>query len=455
MDLENTLTKYSKSNMYPFHMPGHKRQIENSINPYMIDMTEVDGVDDLHDPEGVIKWEQSRIAKLYCSDESIILVGGSTSGNLAAVYAAVCEGDKVIIQRNSHKSVYNAVTLRHCKVNYIYPKINDIGIYNAVTPKEVENALAENPDTKAIVITSPTYEGYHCQIKEIAKICHEREIVLIVDQAHGAHLGFSEEFKNRASEFADITIQSLHKTMPALTQTAVMHIKGNRVDRRRIREAVDIFETSSPSYVLMNSVSKCISLVEREEDLFAKYVDNLTVFYDRCEQLEKLKIVSSDSEKKDPGKIIISTANTVITGIELAAILREKYQIETEMASFGYVIAMTSILDSKEGFERLESALLEIDKTLDYGKVEIPNIDVQPAKEIELFEAKSGLERVLKDEESVNYISAGMICIYPPGSPIIVPGERITEETIELINTAREKGLHVTGVQDNMVCVVN
>ena len=454
MNLRKTLDNYKKENIYPFHMPGHKRMLAGA-DTYEIDMTEVENVDDLHDPSGPIEEDQQKLSQLYGSDESYILVGGSTVGNLSAIYGSLNENDKIIIPRNSHKSIYNGATIRHLKIGYIYPEINSMGIYAAVTLENVRKAIEENKDAKAVIITSPTYEGYHSPIDEIADLCHEKNMILIVDQAHGAHLGFHEEFTNQAAAVADITIQSLHKTLPCLTQTAVLHVSGDRIEKRRIREALDIFETSSPSYVLMNSVSRCIEIMENREDLFKEYVDNLHYFYEKSAKLKHINILKDTVIKKDPGKIVISTANTAITGVELAQILREKYKIETELSSFAYVLAMTSIMDSKEGFGRLLKALKEIDDSVKSGEIKIPKLDFRPVKTLELWEAKKSSEILMPLERAKGHISAGMICLYPPGSPVIVPGERITDEIIEIINQALEAKIHVTGLTDGAISVVN
>ncbi len=452
MSLKETLENYSKSNMYPFHMPGHKRRLPGC---YEIDMTEVEGVDDLHDPTDVILEEQVRMARLFGADDSYMLVGGSTVGNFAAVYTTCNEGDRVIIQRNSHKSVYNAVMLRHLQVDYIWPDIFENGIYKAVTLEQVKEAVDKAGTSKALILTNPTYEGFHCPLKEISDFCHEKGIILIVDQAHGAHLGFHPEFTNSAVGFADITVQSLHKTLPCLTQTAALHISGSRVDRNRVRQALDIFETSSPSYVLMNSISQCMDILEDSEEKFQEYVDNLTGFYRACGELKHLKLIDENIIIKDPGKLIISTENTKLSGVELAKLLREKYQIETELSSFAYVLAMTSIMDSKEGFERLKKALIEIDAGLEAGRIVVPDFKIPIQKKLELFQAKAGDEIQASMPEAVGRISATMVCIYPPGAPIIVPGEEITKEALELISEARGKGLHITGLNGEAISVVN
>ena len=452
MSLEKILEDYSKSNMYPFHMPGHKRMLEG---PYKIDMTEVDGVDDLHDPEAVIAEEQERLARIYGVDKSFILVGGSTVGNLAAIYSSCSENDLILIQRNSHKSVYNGAILRHLKVGYINSKADENGIYRAATLEEIKSAVEKNGMPKAILLTSPTYEGYHCKLEDISKYCHAKGIILIVDQAHGAHLGFNEAFKESAVGKADITIQSLHKTLPALTQTAVVHVNGDRVDSRKIAAALDIFETSSPSYVLMNSISHCMTILEQSEDMFRDYVDNLQDFYKISGQLKHLKLVVEDEETKDPGKLVIITKHTNISGVELARILREKYEIETELSSFSYLLAMTSIMDSREGFERLKKALLEIDEGLDDGNIDVPMVWIDSEKLMEPWEAKKGEGRQVNLSKATGLVCQDEICLYPPGAPVVVPGEVISAEAIKLIRQAKESGIHVTGINNDCIYVVN
>ena len=455
MYLKKTLEEYSDKDIYPFHMPGHKRQLIEA-NPYAYDMTEVDGVDDLHDPSGPILEEEKRIARIYKSDKSFILVGGSTVGNLAAIYGSLDEGDTIIIARNSHKSIYNAATIRHLNIEYIYPNIDSKGIYLAVSYKEAVEAIAKYPKAKALIITSPTYEGYNSPIQAIAQLCHENNMLLIVDQAHGAHLGFNEIFPKSAVEDADITVMSLHKTLPCLTQTAVLHINGTMVSERRIREALDIFETSSPSYVLMSSVSRCMDIMENSGEYFKRYVDNLTDFYEIGSKLQHLGIINDTPQNKDIGKIVISTRNTNITGVQLAEMLRKEYKIETEMSSFSYLIAMTSISDTKEGFLRLKAALLDIDAKISNGFQNVPYIEISPKKVMELYQAKVNAdESVVLLDDAVGKISGAMVCLYPPGAPIVLPGEKIQSEIIDLIRKAKGTGIHVTGIDRDSIVVVN
>jgi arginine/lysine/ornithine decarboxylase len=186
-------------------------------------------------------------------------------------------------------------------------------------------------------------------------------------------------------------------------------------------------------------------------------VDNLRDFYSISGELKHLQLITDETDKKDPGKLIISTENTRITGVELAKILREKYELETELSSFAYVLAMTSIMDTKEGFSRLKIALKEIDDTLTAGHVDVPNLKLNYKKVMEIFQAKAGGEKEVSLAQAEGKVSAAMVCLYPPGAPIIVPGEEISKEAIRVINEAKAKGLHVTGmdVERESISVVN
>ena len=218
--LEQKLYDYAKSDYYPFHMPGHKRQLDCRWNPYELDITEIDGFDNLHDPQGLILDSMNRAKRLYNTKETFFLVNGSTAGILTAVHACVKRRGKILISRNSHKSVYNAAALLELETVCLYPQqLEDWNLAAGLSVEEVKRGLDENPDAQAILVTSPTYDGFVSPIKEIADLAHKAGIPLIVDEAHGAHFPFSEKLPESAlTQGADLVVQSLHKTMPALTQ---------------------------------------------------------------------------------------------------------------------------------------------------------------------------------------------------------------------------------------------
>ena len=263
-NLEERLENYFNEDYLPMHMPGHKRNIKllGEKLPYRIDITEIDGFDDLHHPEGIIKEIEEKAKKIYKSNKSFILVNGSTCGILAGIRSVVNYGDKVLVARNSHKSVYNAIEINCLNPIYVLPKIDKYGINKNIKADDIENILEKNKDIKLVIITSPTYEGVLSDVKSIVNIAHKYKVPVLVDEAHGAHLSFMENSNFEALNCgADIVIQSLHKTLPALTGTAILHIKGDLVKEEDVRRELSIFETSSPSYILMSSIDECLSLI--------------------------------------------------------------------------------------------------------------------------------------------------------------------------------------------------
>ena len=254
------LTAYGASDHYGFHMPGHKRQLDlmEGISPYQIDITEIDGFDDLHHAEGILKEAQEQAAKVYHAEETHFLVNGSTAGILSAILGSTRRGDQILVARNCHKSVYHAIEMQELKPVYLYPGFDPEAQLNTeISAEDVRAALERHPGVRAVVIVSPTYDGIVSDVESIAEAVHVHDIPLIVDEAHGAHFGFHPYFPENANQKgADLVIHSLHKTLPALTQTALLHMNGERADRRRVRKYLHMLQTSSPSYVLMASCGR-------------------------------------------------------------------------------------------------------------------------------------------------------------------------------------------------------
>ena len=273
------LREYGESDFYPYHMPGHKRKGQGDFDERIlgIDITEIDGFDNLHQPNGILLDCQRRAAGLYGSDESFFLINGSTCGILSAISAALPVGGHILMARGSHKSAYHAAYLRKLKITYIYSDINEkFDICEAVSAADIEKLLDENTDIGAVYIVSPTYEGRIADVGAIAETVHKRGIPLIVDEAHGAHLGFADGFaKNSCQLKADIVIHSVHKTLPAMTQTALLHVNGGIVDRDKLRRFLHIYQSSSPSYILMAGIDNAMQMIENEgRKLFADFRDS-------------------------------------------------------------------------------------------------------------------------------------------------------------------------------------
>ena len=461
-NLQEKLEEYYNEDYLPMHMPGHKRNVKllGEKLPYKIDITEIDGFDDLHHAEGLIKDIEDKAKRIYGSKRSFILINGSTCGILAGIRAAVNFGDKVLVARNCHKSVYNAIEINGLDPIYMLPKIGSDGIDRNIDSNEVEEKLKENKDIKLVILTSPTYEGVINDISSIVSIAHKYNVPVLVDEAHGAHLRFMEGLKDKEAlnSGADIVIQSLHKTLPSLTGTALLHIQGDLVKEENVARELAIFETSSPSYILMSSIEACLDIIESKgKELFKEYQNNLKYFYNEAKNLKNLKILGNEIDNKDYydfGKIVIKTNKTNITGKELICILRKEYKIELEMSSINYALAMTSICDSKENFERLLDALIDIDNKLEKknkhkeeieDKKETLNIKLQlPKKEISILEAiKNDNSEFENYNELEGRISKEYVWVYPPGIPLITPGEVISKELINKIEEFKKVNIEI------------
>lgn len=460
-ELDKKLEEYAESDFYPFHMPGHKRTPLAMPDPYTVDITEIEGFDNLHAPEGILKAAQERAAELYGSKHSYYLVNGSTCGILAAVSAAAGKGKKFLMARNVHKAVYHAVYLRELSTIYLQPEMTGFGIQGGIRPKDVREQLEKNPDTAAVMITSPTYEGVVSDVAAIAGIVHEYGIPLIVDEAHGAHFGFHPAFPDTAVHLgADAVIQSMHKVLPSLTQTALLHLNSKYISKNAVERFLDIYETSSPSYVLMGGMEKCIRMLREDgESLFSSYAERLFEFYRRTDNLKwihvmkKEDICDSDICDFDSSKLVISVKNTSMTGKELYDVLLEKYHLQMEMVSGYYVLGMTSIMDRKEGFDRLYQALKEIDSNLSEKKEgehsEFVRQFYHPRqKEMEIFQAVELPVSCVSFEEAVGRISADYVYLYPPGIPVLLPGEKIDGDFIKNVRKSLKLRLNLQGIAD-------
>ena len=461
--LDTKLRDYADTDTYPFHMPGHKRNMDGFENPYNIDITEITGFDDLHHADGIIKEAQQRAAKLYGADRCYYLVNGSTCGILSAISATTKKGDKIIVARNCHKSVYHALYLRELQPVYVYPEVSDYNIQGQIRKEDIQEILEQNTDIKAVIITSPTYDGVVSDIAEIAKLVHAYNIPLIVDEAHGAHFGLDESMPQNAINLgADCVIVSIHKTLPAFTQTALLLVNEGKADCQKIEEFLDIYETSSPSYILMAGIEKCIRIMtENSKELFARLNQNLDGFYKKMQALQKLHVLIEEDFKDkafefDRTKILISTENTDITGHQLKEILTDRYQIELEMSCENYALAIATVMDEQDGFRRLAEALIEIDSNCNIQKTScsIREIYTKPERKYEIHKIDNFSKEKVSLQQAEGKISSEYIYFYPPGIPILVPGERIKIQNIKAIEEAIAQGIEVYGLTENKMIFI-
>lgn len=452
------LLKNAGSEIYPFHMPGHKlRTLGTGAEklPFSLDVTEVNGFDNLQNPQSVLKELEDTAAFHFCSKKAFVLVNGSTCGVLASVRAMTKRGDRVLLARNCHKSVYNAVELCGLIPEYVMPKRafdgdRTLNFHGVINPNDVENALCSCPDTSLVIITSPTYEGMCSDISQISEICHRHNAMLLVDEAHGAlHINSSAQatFENvffpkpAVTQGADAVVLSLHKTFPALTQTALL-LTNNETLIPALRQNIAVFQTSSPSYILMASVESCLSSLNNSKAFFEHW-QRLQWFYDEADKMVNLEVLFHKKQSiHDSGKILLSTAKTNLNGYELARLLREQYLIETEMAAPDYVLAYSTFADADEGFLRLINALKQIDSQCVHieGESDIAFISELPQRVFIPSEKYNYDTCTVPLSESKGRAAAETVIAYPPGSPCVAAGEVITGEIIEYIKQIKSMG---------------
>lgn len=457
---------YNESDFYPFHMPGHKRQAEGGLgidfpNPFSIDITEIDGFDNLHHPEEILKDSMEWAASVYGADKFYYLINGSSGGILSAICGVTRPGSKILMSRNCHKSAYHGIVLNQLQVEYIYPQIIDeYYLQGGIDPGDVKRLMEMNSDIEAVLVVSPTYEGVVSDIKSIADIVHSFHKPLIVDEAHGAHFAYGNEFPKPALDLgADIVIQSLHKTLPSLTQTAVMQVREGIVDVDRIEYYLQVFQSSSPSYVLMASMEHCIRLMNSSG---RKWMDEYSIYLNNMRnsllKLRRLKMMDKNLIGKfgiydmDISKIVVSSVDCGLSGKQLCNILRKEYHLEMEMCGPNYIIALSSIMDTQDGFKRLVNALGKIDSRMalkqDRRADRCNQSLSKPKVKLSQAQAMNNRCKCVKLKESGGKVSAEFIYLYPPGIPIIVPGEVISEQILGMVLDYIRDGLPVQGLGD-------
>ncbi|MDR1588733.1 MAG: DegT/DnrJ/EryC1/StrS family aminotransferase [Oscillospiraceae bacterium] len=450
--LYERLSAYASSGMIPMHVPGHKRNsgMLGDELPYGVDVTELPGFDNLHDMRGVLRDTAELAASLYGCTWAFPLVNGGTCGLLASVRALTSRGDTVVMARNCHMSVYSAVELCGLRPVYITPETDaDSGIARSVNPESVAGAIADNPGCALVIITSPTYEGVVSDVAAIAEAAHSRSIPLLVDAAHGAHLGFSDYFPAQAiREGADAAVVSLHKTLPALTQCALALARGPLVEPGALRRELAVFQTSSPSYVLLASIDRCLRLLaSRGKEMFDALEGRLRRFDARIASLGRLRAIRRGNGAAggapgfygfDPGKIVVSARGAGLTGRELAELLRAEFRIETEMAAADYVVAVATVCDEEWYLDALADALLAIDARAPSA------LPASGARARVRGGPEDGELAALGD--AVGAVAAEHIRAYPPGTPIIAAGEVISEDAMREIRRLAAAGVTLQGL---------
>ena len=456
------LLELQEKNAYPLHMPGHKRNL--NFMPYdfrTMDLTETGEVDNLHNPQDIIKSSQSAMAELLGAEHSFYLVNGGTSGVVSAILGSCNEGDYVLVASNCHKSVYNALTLSGVKPIYISPEITEESLCGGINIRNLFRAF-ENYDIKAVIITSPTYEGFTCDIKTIADVAHKHNAILIVDECHGSHFVFSDKLPHTAlSQGADIVVNSWHKTLPALNQAAVLSVKSDKVDIQRIKDSVSMTNTTSPSYPILASIDYARELLTTDKHLFTSYLELVREARAELVHCKVLKLVNESIKGEHDIYDIDITRFTImvrseISGSDVAKILLDKYNLQIEMAGPHHIIAITSVADDEKGIKKFVKAITDLDKKLERKFIEkipftSPNVFEPEMTPRQVFYSQ---KEYLPLDKAVGKVPASIIMPYPPGIPVVSLGQKFTKENLENIRLLQHQDVNIIGIEDNKILVV-
>ena len=460
--LEKYFQHYNEKNLLPLHMPGHQRKREmGTALPYAYDYTEVDELDNLHAPEGILQEAMNRTAAYYGCSDCFYLVNGSSSGLQAGIFTLLKEGDEVVVARNCHRSVFYALSLRKAKIHFLLPEFwEDFSCFGSISPKEVERLLREFPKSKALVFTSPSYEGVVSDVEGIARLCHENGLSLLVDEAHGAHFSPKRgtSFPESAISLgADLVVQSPHKTLCSLTQSAWILGNGERYSREKLSFYLSVFQTTSPSYPLMLSLEKSTTLLETKgEALFSHWKEVMESFREKARTLSYFTFLWEKEEAcfaMDCSKIFLRALGIpeLRLGRDLAKLLREDYGIESEMHSGENLLLMTGPFISEEELDRLFLALKDIERRFgeEKGKPLRSKLLSSALYQFSVADNTLQISEGLKEGEELSLRDGeGRICLeylslYPPGIPLLFPGEKLTAEKIQGIEALEKEGIEL------------
>ena len=457
----DALRDYDKKGITSYDVPGHKRGIREDDfqklvgkETYLMDVNAPVGLDTFAHPKGVVKESLELAAEAYKADNAFYLVNGSSSGVHIMIMTVCYDGEKILITRNAHKSVTNALILSGAVPIFMEPEINQsFGIASGITLKTVQRYVEENPDVKALFLVYPTYYGACSDVERIIEYAHSKDIVVMVDQAHGAHFSFSSSLPKSAAEFgADLVVASTHKTGGSLTQSAMLLHNEGLVKYHSIKKRVLMFHTTSPSYLLLASLESARKLLATQgEEIFTELVHECRKVKKEISKIPGLSVLDEQggvaTMTYDPTKIVINVTKLGLDGFDVYDIMFEKYGIQLELAEPTIILAVIGIGDTKETVWKLVDAFRDLSETY-YGKYEILDIPEEivyvPPQIMSPRQAFYADKISVPFGEAIGRVAAEAVMIYPPGIPICIPGELITAEIIEEILYCQENS---SGVQ--------
>ncbi len=465
------LERLRKMRVVPFDVPGHKRGRGNPELARLLgekcmsmDVNSMKPLDNLCHPVSVIRQAEELAAEAFGAAHAFLMVGGTTSAVQAMVLSVAKRGEKIILPRNVHRSVIGAMVLCGAVPVYVNPQCNDrLGIPLGMRVEDVKKAIEENPDAKAVLVNNPTYYGICSDIKSIVKLAHDHGMYCLADEAHGTHFYFSDQLPVSAMEAgADMAAVSMHKSGGSLTQSSLL-LLGPNMSEGYVRQIINLTQTTSGSYLLLSSLDiSRRNLALRGKETFekvrsyAKYaraeINDIGGYYAFCREL----INGNSVYDFDVTKLAVHTLDVGLAGIEVYDLLRDEYDIQIEFGDFGNFLAYLSIGDRKQDIERLVSALAEISRRFGKEKVNLMTQEyVDPQVAVSPQDAFYADKEKVELKDAPGRISGEFVMCYPPGIPILAPGERVTQEIREHIEYAREKGCTLTGAEDLEIRYLN
>lgn len=463
-----SLEEYREEEVVSFHMPGHKMGsiykrlgFDNLDDDLLsLDTTEVPGIDNLHSPESAILEAQRLAAETFGADHTFFLVNGTTAGIYSMILAATKPGDRIIIPRNCHRSVFGAVVLGRLQPVYVEPETDpQLGLAVGIRPETILQAMEKYKDIKAVVITYPTYYGTCSDIEAIAEIVHAWNAVLLVDEAHGSHFTFNEKLPKPALKAgADMTAQSTHKTLSSMTQSSMLHVKGERVDLDKLKFFLQLTQTTSPSHILLASLD-CARYImqEKGKELLDQTIEWCNWAREEINKIPGLYCINSDRigsygmSDMDPTRLTVNFKAAGISGTSAEEAIRNIFKIQVEMSDLYNIVAIATIGNCREDYERFVEALRKIAGGVTKDPAaEAPALSYKASHELCVmpWEAVYCEKEHVSTEESIGRICGEMVIPYPPGIPVLMPGERVTRESIEYLKLCVENGIKINGASD-------
>jgi arginine/lysine/ornithine decarboxylase len=461
------MKEYIEKNYYSAHMPGHKSgmflptDIKELFGEkvFQFDITETMGMDNLQNPQGIIKDTETKISRITGAKKANLLVNGSTAGILAAVFT-LARDKKIFVGSNCHQSVYNAMIISGAKPIFLTPELDqENGVELGVSPETLTEGIEENPDCKVLILTFPNYYGIRYKYKEIFRIAKANNLQIIIDEAHGAHFNFmKDKYPNAVSLGADVAVQSWHKTLPVLNQGSVL-LEGFGKEAYNFRESINVFQTTSPSYLIMSSIDAAADFLEGKE---TEVISNAGKWQKYFKELKLLNLVILRylEEESDPFKLVVLSKKE--SGKLLWEIVIDKYKIQPEIIESGRLLFMLPLFFDSELAERIKNALIDLDNNLEEKK-NLEKYKEPERKKIVSFKKNPQEMSYLQKEkvslnDSLGKICAQKIVMYPPGVPLIYPGEVLREEIVcylqrHKINYNLQEGIEIFTDQENKKCV--